>query len=461
MRGAGHLVGGTRPGTPIHSFHLRTCLISAKTRQTKDERQQADLPRETTFRPWSSVLWQIITLYGGYHGNNHHPYSTSIYCRINDWRVSNAPQINVSGVIMASNLLPVPEKWPGRVLWAYVTIIIPIFSFILANGDVVIPEWQTGRWDDFLSIFLISDVTLIMSPLLVYSMACGGLLLWKPTYYAQWSIIRWGIYAGTFLAFQYLIIQLIIVDGLLGATVLVSGGALALFLVGQAIYAKYVTPLVKRALVILAILAVLLFVLAMFTVGTEIVFLIFFPFALHLLGGPFWCLCIGLTASHYLLSQPTKPVPLWMPIAWLTGYLALWPLAIQRMLAFYATLPLEPPDDCYIATAAAQGHPRIVGSRPGTPNNQTIHINHQLRVFKCFELGLMGVHPAGHRHLRTIYNHLGPRLARRLTNPYLADLAYLTLKPLEWLTRLFLRIANSDLPTHLQKIYPTPPNPHS
>jgi hypothetical protein len=39
---------------------------------------------------------------------------------------------------------------------------------------------------------------------------------------------------------------------------------------------------------------------------------------------------------------------------------------------------------------------------------------------------------------RKIYNHAGPVIARRMTSPWLADLTFLALKPLEWLARLCL-----------------------
>lgn len=35
--------------------------------------------------------------------------------------------------------------------------------------------------------------------------------------------------------------------------------------------------------------------------------------------------------------------------------------------------------------------------------------------------------------MRRVYDYIGPRLARRLVHPLLADAAYLLLKPFEWL----------------------------
>ena len=38
-----------------------------------------------------------------------------------------------------------------------------------------------------------------------------------------------------------------------------------------------------------------------------------------------------------------------------------------------------------------------------------------------------------HRPLRGLYDRVGPSLAAGLTSPWLADLAYVALKPLEWM----------------------------
>jgi hypothetical protein len=41
--------------------------------------------------------------------------------------------------------------------------------------------------------------------------------------------------------------------------------------------------------------------------------------------------------------------------------------------------------------------------------------------------------------LRAIYDRIGPTMAAALVHPLLADLAYVLLKPAEWITLLLLR----------------------
>jgi len=113
---------------------------------------------------------------------------------------------------------------------------------------------------------------------------------------------------------------------------------------------------------------------------------------------------------------------------WLSANLAAWRLAIDTMLATYATLPTEPPNDCFIASAAARGHTKFVGADRNS-------INYQLRLLKAGELILRHSAPRLHATLRWIYNRLGPRAARLLATRWLADLAYLGLKPCEWFAR--------------------------
>jgi hypothetical protein len=54
-----------------------------------------------------------------------------------------------------------------------------------------------------------------------------------------------------------------------------------------------------------------------------------------------------------------------------------------------------------------------------------------LAFFWSFEELWREAHPAGHARFRRFYNVVGPRLARRVTNPWLADITYLLLKPVE------------------------------
>jgi hypothetical protein len=139
---------------------------------------------------------------------------------------------------------------------------------------------------------------------------------------------------------------------------------------------------------------------------------------------------------------------------WLAAYLAAWRAAVVLMLQAYARLPTEPPGDCYIATAAARGHGRFVGSREVVCHDgSTRRVNPQLAYFKCGELVLKATVPRLHETIRRVYDMLGPRVARLLIHPLVADIAYLALKPLEWLTRVALAVLVGDTSPVAQEMY--------
>jgi hypothetical protein len=120
----------------------------------------------------------------------------------------------------------------------------------------------------------------------------------------------------------------------------------------------------------------------------------------------------------------------------------------------YARLPVEQPEDCYIATAAARGHQRFVGAWEIVCRDGSIRrVNLQLAYFKCAELAVKATAPQLHRTIRGVYDTMGPKLANRLAHPVAADLAYLGLKPLEWLTRLALACLVGNMSSIARKMY--------
>jgi hypothetical protein len=155
-----------------------------------------------------------------------------------------------------------------------------------------------------------------------------------------------------------------------------------------------------------------------------------------------FCWILPLTAVTSWRLWTTYETPkLWrLPQAlgvgiWVGGYIFTWTHAIGRMTELYAALPTSPPD-CYIATAAAQGHKRVVGAR----KVGKVSVNRQLQTLKAAEIVLLVIVPGWHRRLRWQYDVHGRFLASKLTNPYLADIAYLTLKPFEWGSWLLLSL---------------------
>ena len=138
-----------------------------------------------------------------------------------------------------------------------------------------------------------------------------------------------------------------------------------------------------------------------------------------------------------------------------TFLIVAWRIAVLKTLEVYASLPTSPPD-CYIATAAAKGHPRFVKSKPVvTGNDRIIWINVQMKYFKCADLALMVIFPGGHKICREIYDLLGTSLARIITHPVLADIVYITLKPVEWSIRAMMKVLFPGVDEVVNRIYAT------
>lgn len=122
--------------------------------------------------------------------------------------------------------------------------------------------------------------------------------------------------------------------------------------------------------------------------------------------------------------------------AWIFGWVATFVAQYQKARGTYAELPAEMPGGCFVVSAAAKGHPRFVGSRPGLDG---LPENDQLATLRGFERVLASKYPELHRPLRCLYNQVGAPIARRLDRRWKADIVYLMLKPLEWAVRLSSR----------------------
>jgi hypothetical protein len=167
-------------------------------------------------------------------------------------------------------------------------------------------------------------------------------------------------------------------------------------------------------------------------------------FFFSLLFAPSWALGVYLAMSLRLLWRYPQPprfrlIQLLAAFTWLAAFLAACRWAIVRSLQEYARLPVEQPGGCYVASAAAYGHATVVQSAEVVAaDGMPVRVNRQLRILKAGELALRALAPGVHRRIRRGYDAIGPLAARCLANPYLADSAYLTLKPAEWVTHACL-----------------------
>ena len=96
-------------------------------------------------------------------------------------------------------------------------------------------------------------------------------------------------------------------------------------------------------------------------------------------------------------------------------------------------------DEHYLCTVAAGGHPKIVKPiRKGMRHGHEVIVNRQLCIANAFEQVMEEYTPVFHRHIRKFYDKYGFPVARAIRSPYIADVVYILMKPLEVMFLLVL-----------------------
>lgn len=350
--------------------------------------------------------------------------------------------------------LPIPSSWPGRLLYGYVAILMPIASFLITFQDGYYPDWQSGRICDYTQIMLWGTVSRYYYPFLAFSMVCMLLLLISPGF-SKYFIIRLGMYTGIILSFQYSILLSISADFMLFYGFVAGGLLLPLGVIW--LNKKFGLRKTKYVVAGLVFSYWLIYSTVTRNVFTPLVLCLIIMFAT----APYWCLILSVLVSVRLIKkheihQQNHAICGIGILAWFLPFIGAWRIAVLKTLEIYPSLPPSPPSppDCYIATVAAKGHPQFVKSIPVViDNGSTAWINAQMRYLKCAEITYMAMFPGGHKILREIYDVLGMPLARIMTQPVLADLMYMILKPIEWSARIVMRVFLSDVDEAANKIY--------
>jgi hypothetical protein len=123
----------------------------------------------------------------------------------------------------------------------------------------------------------------------------------------------------------------------------------------------------------------------------------------------------------------------------LLGSLPFWLGSILLARSTYESLPVRE-TGCFIVTAAGRGHRRFVGPffeihRRG----RKIQANQQLITLWQLEYRWQRLSPRSHAGFRRVYNWIGPVIARQIRSPWLADLTYLAIKPVELVAALIIQ----------------------
>jgi hypothetical protein len=336
-------------------------------------------------------------------------------------------------------------------LYLVAGVLLPGGILALLASDTPSGLWQSGELHDYTVLVLTGSASLVFWPFVALAMACFAVALFKPLA-SRHLLVRLGIYSGVVLALHY---------WLLWGVVLFD--VKSLWTASGIFTVAVITPLIGCLAIALPLAFswawwqlfvhegphvgkwwwTLLMIAALPVLATAPFWMLMIP-VIMFYSSPHWAFAAYFSLAMRLERWQRRKYQatlreLLAGMTWLAAYLAAWRFAVQQALEQYSRLPLSKPGDCYVATAAAHGHSRLVGSWSAACGDGSIRrMNRQLLWLKCGEIALRTASPALHRGLRRVYDRWGPWLARSLQNPWLADVAYLSLKPIEWSTRIML-----------------------
>ncbi|MBP88430.1 MAG: hypothetical protein CMJ64_17235 [Planctomycetaceae bacterium] len=344
-------------------------------------------------------------------------------------------------------------SWPVWLAIGYAGVVLPVLCHLATTSDPPrTPRWQSGDLDDQLGFVLSGLAGFVLYPLMAYPILSLSLLLFREERFAHNYVVRFGIATALPVAAWYGVLYGLVLFGIAEWHSVAWLDALVFW--GFGIATPFLFWVVLRALLwvrhklwIPWIVIILLFTIGSFvgtiyaivTEGAEgIIVLPAVALFFTMFFGPYWCFDAYLVMGLRLVCRYPQRVrftiaQLMAAMTWLAAFLAACRWSVILSLEEYSKLPLEPPSNCYIATAASQGHTRFVGSQTiRSASGTRWQVNRQLAVLKAAELALRTLLPTFHTWLRAVYDRLGPVVARRLRHPILADLAYVGLKPFEW-----------------------------
>lgn len=363
----------------------------------------------------------------------------------------------------------------SRVMYALFGVVLPLVCFFMAPLESPLaPDWQSGQIDDYIGLLYGGPPLIVFFPLLLYAMVALALMLICPLWARQRMAVRIGVFSGVILALQYGVILCVALEPGWLIAVIVWVLAAGVF-VGVTYAYRYLTSYWKlrnfprycrvRNYTLLAVgmLAPLLVGLSILINGSNTIeILIGAPALFALVFAPGLTLLVFVLMSIRIVmtgidQRDSAAIALLPGVAWGAAWLGSWALAIHQAVDLYQALPTNPPSgDCYITTAAAHGHRRLVGGRVvRLDDRSSLRINRQMRICKISELALRALCPRGHRICRAVYDAIGPALAHRINRPLRADLAFLLVCPFTLCAALGLRLVVGDMQPLIDRVYPS------
>jgi hypothetical protein len=318
-------------------------------------------------------------------------------------------------------------------------VLIPvgcIVSGILGVNSSYDLPWQTGMLRHYAAMFLREQALLPVLPFFAYCLlSMVATLFFRSARKSFWALF--GLMLGVLISFVYWVAVIITSQYVtfLAAAIAIAAISLTLFLV-EMFVVKFRRFGIAHLMLMITVVAVLL-VLFQLTGSSPKLFALI-PLGVLLAAGPTLCLItyVRVTISSLREFRRGKrkrslfDVPL--ALGGVASLLIAWRLSIDFLLLNYLNLPTTDPN-CYVSSAAANGHRNFVGARELESNGRTVLINLQMQRLKFLEFVLMATAPKLHKSIRKAYNLHGPSLAMICSRSKLAaSLTFVLLKPIEW-----------------------------
>jgi len=361
-----------------------------------------------------------------------------------------------------------PFTWPVRIVLLAAGVVAPVVCFVVGRDGIPMldaQKWQSGELRVYAALLVAFPSSAVFYPFLLYSMTCLGLIAFAPARYAPRFWVRFGIFSGVLLVIHFLIIVLthLLHPQFIGYSLLAVGIPAFVVWILRLLERRFGPRRVWLPMLGLALGAGLVFLAVRLQEGALLKGLrdlLTGAAVLCMLFGTPWAAAAYSFVAFYLLGKRWR-VRLQLSLrqllgvfTWLAAYLAAWRWSLNLMLAEYAQLPEEKPAGCYVCTAAARGHRRLVGREWVKTAGGRFPVSEQMRTLKAAELVLRRLSPRAHRMVRCMYDRWGPPLANRLRRPLAADAAYVSLKPFQWLARATLLLLVARSREAIARLYP-------
>ncbi len=334
-------------------------------------------------------------------------------------------------------------------------ILVPVNCFIASAREPVSPDvgelWQDGSLSTYFTLMLSCPSVIPFYPFYILSAVCMALWCFRPDRFAGSAVVRFGIYSGIILAIQAAVLLYGPPETFMNVLWMI-GISLVAFLIGVLVLWAVVslvffgfdklTPIGRKWAILLALTCFIIHaaLLALVTPPPGFSAIIVIVPGIF---SPFLALFVYAYASRSIYVAARQPfrfslLRIMGVTTWASAYFAAWRGSVQLMLIEYNKLPTE--DTCFVCSAAAHGHPALVGSFE-VQQGSIVRANRQMQVLKTGEFVFQVAMPGLHRLVRKVYNRTGPQVASVVAKRrWLASLAFLMFKPLEVIVGVAIRI---------------------